>query len=93
VSVGNLMDSVSHNTGSGSNLNWQSYSSVFQATSSTSTLSFVNTAGGANGGLFIDNISVAAVPEPATWAMMLLGFGLIGAGMRRRKTNLRVSFS
>ena len=30
----------------------------------------------------------AAVPEPATWAMMLLGFGAVGAGMRsarRRK--------
>jgi hypothetical protein len=26
----------------------------------------------------------AAVPEPATWAMMLGGFGLIGAAMRRR---------
>ena len=25
-----------------------------------------------------------AVPEPATWAMMLGGFGLVGAGMRRR---------
>ena len=26
-----------------------------------------------------------AVPEPATWAMMLIGFGAIGFGMRRRK--------
>lgn len=26
-----------------------------------------------------------AVPEPATWAMMVMGFGLIGSGMRRRK--------
>lgn len=26
-----------------------------------------------------------AVPEPATWAMMLGGFGLIGAAMRRRQ--------
>jgi hypothetical protein len=26
-----------------------------------------------------------AVPEPATWAMMLAGFGLAGAGVRRRK--------
>ncbi|MEZ5735103.1 MAG: PEPxxWA-CTERM sorting domain-containing protein [Novosphingobium sp.] len=26
-----------------------------------------------------------AVPEPATWAMMLLGFGLIGGAMRSRK--------
>ncbi len=25
-----------------------------------------------------------ATPEPATWAMMLLGFGLAGAGLRRR---------
>lgn len=27
---------------------------------------------------------VAAVPEPGTWAMMLVGFGAIGATMRRR---------
>lgn len=26
-----------------------------------------------------------AVPEPATWAMMVLGFGLIGAATRRRR--------
>lgn len=28
---------------------------------------------------------VAAVPEPATWGMMLIGFGVIGAAMRRRR--------
>jgi len=27
---------------------------------------------------------VGAAPEPATWAMMLLGFGLAGYGLRRR---------
>lgn len=26
-----------------------------------------------------------AVPEPSTWAAMILGFGLAGAGLRRRK--------
>ena len=41
---------------------------------------------------YLDNVSVtasgiaAAVPEPATWAMMLIGFGGIGASMRRRRT-------
>lgn len=30
-------------------------------------------------------IGVAAVPEPATWAMMLAGFGMTGAALRRRR--------
>ena len=29
---------------------------------------------------------VAAVPEPATWAMMIGGFGFVGGAMRRRAT-------
>ena len=29
--------------------------------------------------------SVAAVPEPATWALMLLGFGGMGVAMRRQR--------
>jgi PEP-CTERM motif len=32
------------------------------------------------------------VPEPATWAMMLAGFGLMGIAIRRR-SNVRVSFA
>lgn len=28
---------------------------------------------------------VGAVPEPGTWAMMILGFGLCGAALRRRR--------
>ena len=27
----------------------------------------------------------AAVPEPSTWAMMLVGFGALGCAMRRRR--------
>jgi hypothetical protein len=30
-----------------------------------------------------------AVPEPASWAMMLGGFGLVGGAMRRRKAAVR----
>jgi len=35
-----------------------------------------------------------AVPEPATWAMLLFGFGLVGGAMRRRaNTATRVCFA
>jgi hypothetical protein len=33
----------------------------------------------------VDNFVIGAVPEPATWALMLLGFGGIGLAMRRRR--------
>ena len=33
----------------------------------------------------------AAAPEPATWAMMLLGFGALGAALRRRRPTLAAS--
>jgi hypothetical protein len=33
----------------------------------------------------IVSLNFSAVPEPATWAMMLLGFGVVGASMRRRR--------
>lgn len=45
----------------------------------------------------VDNVvfsdSVAAVPEPATWAMILLGFGFIGGAMRSAKRRHKVSIS
>jgi hypothetical protein len=45
------------------------------------------------GGLELANESIAAVPEPAVWAMMLLGFGGIGFRMRssRRKQGAQLS--
>lgn len=33
-------------------------------------------------------VNVAAVPEPASWAMMLAGFGVAGAALRRRTPKL-----
>jgi hypothetical protein len=32
-----------------------------------------------------------AIPEPATWALLLLGFGLAGASLRRRPSRARVT--
>ncbi len=39
------------------------------------------------GGSYLGGISVAAVPEPETYAMLLAGLGLIGFSARRRKAN------
>jgi hypothetical protein len=35
--------------------------------------------------------SASAVPEPTTWAMMLIGFGAVGSSMRRRVPQSRFS--
>ncbi len=38
--------------------------------------------------------SVAAVPEPASWAMMIVGMGAIGGSLRRRaKTAVRLALA
>ena len=47
-------------------------------------------------GSFAGDISFSAVPEPSTWAMMLIGFGAIGWMVRRRrstKIGANVSFA
>ena len=34
----------------------------------------------------IDNLAISPVPEPATWGMMMLGLGVAGASLRRRRS-------
>lgn len=40
----------------------------------------------------VDNV-VFAVPEPSTWALMLMGFGMIGLTMRSRRRRTNVVFA
>ncbi|WP_375401948.1 PEPxxWA-CTERM sorting domain-containing protein [uncultured Sphingomonas sp.] len=40
----------------------------------------------------IDELA-AAVPEPATWALMILGFGLIGSQLRATRRRTKVTFA
>ncbi len=41
----------------------------------------------------IDNIamSVSAVPEPHTWLTMIVGFGMVGAALRRKRTSVAIA--
>lgn len=51
--------------------------------------------GGGDEAFGLDNLRVSlvgaqgAVPEPATWLTLILGFGLVGAGLRARHSALR----
>lgn len=36
---------------------------------------------------------VAAVPEPTTWAMMLVGFGMVGGAARYRRRSTKIKFA
>jgi PEP-CTERM motif len=51
-----------------------------------------------NDATYYDNITLFAaptggVPEPASWALMLGGFGLTGAAMRRRQRTVSVTYA
>jgi hypothetical protein len=71
---------------------WHSYFANFTTRTAT-MLRF--SAIGTNDSLggYLDDISLvgSAIPEPATWAMMLGGFGLVGGAMRRRKPNTAIA--
>ncbi len=61
-----------------------------------SNLSNAGTAGEEFVVIFGDGVTdvMTSVPEPATWAFMIFGFGAIGSAMRRqRKANVKVSYA
>ncbi len=38
-------------------------------------------------------LTISAVPEPSTWAMAVVGFGIAGTALRRRRAKVRVSYT
>ncbi len=65
---------------------FQTYTGSFVASGTTSTVLFTNSSFVDDTDVALDNVNVtAAVPEPASWGMMIIGFGLAGVAARRRK--------
>jgi hypothetical protein len=68
------------------NSGWKSFDFTLSATGQSTVLKFVSTAPSTNPsyGSFLDAVSVTAVPEPGSMAMLLAGLGLIGTMVLRR---------
>ena len=69
----------------GRNTIWSLQTIDFTALTANSRLSFSGTGTSDTLGGYVDSIKLTAVPEPATWAMMIAGFGAVGAMLRRRR--------
>jgi hypothetical protein len=68
---------------------WQTASFKFVATGPTETLKFMAFGGPSASQppfALLDGVSLTGVPEPTSWALMILGFGGIGASVRRRRS-------
>jgi hypothetical protein len=69
---------------------WTQFTTSFVATGSTTRIAFLNGLG--NDYLGLDDVrltSAAETPEPASWAMMLGGFGAIGGALRSQRRKVR----
>lgn len=68
---------------------------IFTADGGSSRLFVLDTDGtltNNSGGISLSIEEYAPVPEPSSWAMMIGGFGMIGAMMRRRKAPVAVTY-
>lgn len=65
---------------------WTAFSTALAAGTWTVEAGVVNAADNFNPShLLLDDFAMAEAPEPATWALMLLGFGALGATLRQRR--------
>lgn len=72
-------------TSNGTSDTWAISNLMLGAGTYTINLAGHSDADGAYQGTVKFNLAAAGVPEPATWGLMLLGFGLMGSSMRRRR--------
>lgn len=85
VSVdGSLLASVDTPTATGTSIQWGTHSLSFTAAGPTTTLRFWNDQNANTHFAFIDAVTLAPVPEPASAALLLSG-AMVLAGLARRR--------
>lgn len=89
-SLGNLSGTLLEGVAGGGTIAWIKYTGIADlGTSGTATLTFAARGTSDMMGGSLDNISVTAVPEPETAALMLAGLGLVGGVAGRRRNTHR----
>jgi hypothetical protein len=70
---------------------WQLETLLFTATGPSTLISLVGNSG--NQYIGLDNVAVEAVPEPSTWAMLIVGFLGVGVMAYRRNNKAMMRFA
>jgi hypothetical protein len=65
-------------------IQWTQYYTSFVATNTSTTVAFLNGTPVGDNYAGLDDVSISAVPEATTWAMMTFGMFGVGAALRRR---------
>lgn len=90
VAVGTPEGTINVNTAATQSL-------TFFGVTSTSGISSITLTGGSGNFTVFDNVTLAtgpaAVPEPAAWALMITGLGLVGAGVRSRRSSVHLNLA
>ncbi|MEY2884108.1 MAG: hypothetical protein RL490_1832 [Pseudomonadota bacterium] len=79
-----IFDYVLTDANSPTNMRWQTYTYRFQASSAFQNIQF-RSLDQSEYGIVLDNVSISAVPEAASWVLMIAGFGMVGFAARRRR--------
>lgn len=90
--AGAAIDGNSYLFAIGKDKTWMSYSETFTYTGDSNVLTFYAQANQTDTDAAFTNISLTSdVPEPASWALMLIGFGGLGMVLRNRRRLLRAA--
>ncbi|RYE95863.1 MAG: PEP-CTERM sorting domain-containing protein, partial [Oxalobacteraceae bacterium] len=77
------------NTAAGTTLIWQLCSQRFVAATTSTVFTLRNLDSTSDFSNAVDDVSftrvMTGVPEPTTWAMLVVGFGAIGGALRRKR--------